>query len=230
LLKIEDIHTETNQIIQYFPVTEKPFLAMIELPDGTLMCGTENDGLIHVNKDGSVIHHYLYNKTDTKGILGNSIWSLFLDSSERIWVGYYNAGVAIYDKRHDKFKEIENIYNNSNSLNVSSVTAILKDDSGDFWIGLDGGGIDVYNPELNTFTHINTSENKAFSGLTNDYIQSLFIDSKQNINNIFGITEGLDGTMWFASWSKGLHAYNPDTNTFMHCDSELFLENGIPEE
>jgi len=89
---------------------------MIELPDGTLMCGTENDGLIHVNKDGSVIHHYLYNKTDTKGILGNSIWSLFLDSSERIWVGYYNAGVAIYDKRHDKFKEIENIYNNSNSL------------------------------------------------------------------------------------------------------------------
>ena len=262
LLKIEDIHTETNQIIQYFPVTEKPFLAMIELPDGTLMCGTENDGLIHVNKDGSVIHHYLYNKTDTKGILGNSIWSLFLDSSERIWVGYYNAGVAIYDKRHDKFKEIENIYNNSNSLNVSSVTAILKDDSGDFWIGLDGGGIDVYNPELNTFTHINTSENKAFSGLTNDYIQSLFIDSKQNIwagtwgsgvfvlkkgskkfinynikttrgdlrsNNIFGITEGLDGTMWFASWSKGLHAYNPDTNTFMHCDSELFLENGIPD-
>jgi len=262
LLKIEDIHTETNQLIQYFPVTEKPFLAMIKLPDGTLMCGTENDGLIHVNTDGSVMHHYLYDKTDAKGILGDSIWSLFLDSNERIWVGYYNAGIAIYDKRHDKFKEIENIYNDSNSLNISSVTAILKDDSGKFWIGLDGGGIDVYNPELNTFTHISSKENKVFSGLTNDYIQSLFIDSKQNIwagtwgsgvyvlkkgakkfinynikttrgdlrsNYIFSIAEGLDGTMWFASWYKGLHAYNPDTNAFMHCDSELFLENGIPD-
>ena len=204
LFKINNVNDEKNQLItiNHFLVTENRFMSIINLSDGTLMCGIENDGLIHIHEDGSVINHYLFTKTDAKGILGNSIWSLFLDNNERIWVGYHNAGVAIYDKLHDKFKDIESLHNDSNSLQIGSVTSIVKDPLGNFWISLDGGGIDVLDPKSNQFTHINSSENKVFSGLTNDYIESLFVDSNQNI--------------WAGSWGNGLYLLKKGSKKFIN--------------
>ncbi|MGB5417379.1 ligand-binding sensor domain-containing protein, partial [Algibacter sp.] len=199
-----NINNEENQFIKldHFSVSENRILSIINLSDGTLMCSTENDGLFHLNADGQIINHYLANKTDVKGIVANSIWHLFLDRNERIWISYYNSGIGIYDKLYDKFKDIESLQNNSNSLQIGSVTAITNDQSGNFWVSLDGGGIDVFNHELNQFTHINSSENKVFSGLTNDYIESLFIDSNQNI--------------WAGSWSKGLFLLKKGSKKFIN--------------
>ena len=208
LFKINNVKSKKNKLtkINHFSVSKNHFFSIISLPDGTLMCGIENDGLIHINKEGDLINHYLSNKTDTKGILGNSIWSMFLDNDERIWIGYHNAGVAIFDKFNDKFKDLESLHNNSNSLQMGSVTSIVKNQFGDFWIGLDGGGIDVFDPKLNQFTHINSSENKVFSGLTNDYIESIFIDSKQNI--------------WAGSWGNGLYLLKKGSKKFINFTTE----------
>jgi signal transduction histidine kinase/ligand-binding sensor domain-containing protein/DNA-binding response OmpR family regulator len=204
LFKINSVNSKKNQLvkIKHFLLTENRFMSIINLSDGTLMCGIENDGLIHINEDGSVVNHYTSKKTDAKSLLCNSIWSLFLDHNERIWVGYHNAGVAIYDKLNDKFKDIESVHNDSNSLQIGSVTAIVKDPLGNFWIGLDGGGIDVLNPRLNKFIHINSSENKVFSGLTNDYIEALFVDSNQNI--------------WAGSWGNGLYLLKKGSKKFIN--------------
>ncbi|MEZ7499214.1 two-component regulator propeller domain-containing protein [Flavobacterium sp. Arc3] len=204
LFKINSINNKKNQLvtIKHFLLTKNRFMSIINLSDGTLMCGIENDGLIHINDNGSVINHYTSKKTDAKGLLCNSIWSLFLDHNERIWVGYHNAGVAIYDKLNDKFKDIESLYNDSNSLQIGSVTSIVKDPLGNFWIGLDGGGIDVLNPKLNKFTHINSAESKVFSGLTNDYIEALFVDSNQNI--------------WAGSWGNGLYVLKKGSKKFIN--------------
>lgn len=204
LFKINKINNEENQFIKidHFSISENRILSIIELSDGTLMCSTENDGLFHLYADGQIINHYLANKTDVNGIVANSIWYLFLDRNERIWISYYNSGIAIYDKLYDKFKDITSLQTNSNSLQIGSVTAITKDHLGNFWIGLDGGGIDVFNPELNQFTHINSIENKVISGLTNDYIESLFIDSNQNI--------------WAGSWSKGLFLLKKGSKKFIN--------------
>lgn len=204
LFEINNVTGQKNLLnrIHHFSFTKNRFMSIINLPDGSLMCGIENDGLIHIRKDGSVINHYLSKKTDAKGILVNSIWSLFLDNNERIWIGYHNAGIAIYDKLHDKFKDIESLPNNSNSLQIGSVTSIVKDPLGNFWIGLDGGGIDVFNPKSNQFTHINSSKNNLFSGLTNDYIESIFIDSKQNI--------------WLGSWGNGLYLLKKGSKKFIN--------------
>jgi signal transduction histidine kinase/ligand-binding sensor domain-containing protein/DNA-binding response OmpR family regulator len=204
LFKIDKINNKEDHIIKIdqFSVSENRILSIINLSDGTLLCSNENDGLFHLNADGQIINHYLANKTDVKGIVSNSIWYLFLDRNERIWISYYNSGIGIYDKLYDKFKDIESLHNNSNSLQIGSVTAITKDQSGNFWVGLDGGGIDVFNPKLNQFTHINSSENNLFSGLTNDYIESLFIDSNQNI--------------WAGSWSKGLFLLKKGAKKFIN--------------
>jgi signal transduction histidine kinase/ligand-binding sensor domain-containing protein/DNA-binding response OmpR family regulator len=204
LFKINKISNKENEFksLDHFAVSENRIMSIIKLSDGTLMCSTENDGVFHLNADGQIKNHYLANKTDVKGIVANSIWCLFLDRNERIWLCYYNAGIGVYDNLYDKFNDIESLHDNSNSLDIGSVTAIAKDQSGNFWVGLDGGGIDVYNPQSNQFTHINSSKNNVFSGLTNDYIESLFIDSNQNI--------------WAGSWSKGLFLLKKGAKNFVN--------------
>ncbi|RTE52792.1 hybrid sensor histidine kinase/response regulator [Arenibacter aquaticus] len=183
-----------------------PFFTLMALPDGTLMCGTENDGLFHIDNNGEVLHHYLSNKKDEKSLLSNSIWTLYLDNDQKIWLGYYNKGVAVYDKLYDKFKDIESLYNNPKSLQISSVTSIVKDKKGMLWLGMDGGGIDILDLEENKYTHINRNNNGEYSGLTSDYIQAVFIDSKENI--------------WAGSWNKGIYFLKKGSKKFINYNTE----------
>jgi len=165
------------------------------------MCSRENDGLFHIDVNGHVLNHYLSRRTNESSILSNSIWSLYLDRNKRIWLGYYNAGIGVYDQLYDKFEEIESLGDNLNSLKNTAVTAIVEDNYDKLWIAMDGGGIDVFDSKLNKSTHISSSENKTYSGLTNDYIVSLFVDSKQNI--------------WAGSWANGLFFLKNGSKNFV---------------
>lgn len=186
--------------------TSTRILSLVALPEGGLLCGTENDGLIHLNTKGKVINTYLYTKTNEKSILSNSIWSLFIDKNERIWIGYYNRGVGVYDKLFDKFKNIESIPNNSNSLQLGAVTGIVQDELDKLWICMDGGGIDTYDLKTHTFTHINKTNKNEYSGLTSNYLECIFIDSKKNI--------------WAGSWNNGLFFLKNGTKKFINFNTE----------
>lgn len=204
LIKVESQGTLKTGL-KRFPITNKLIRSIILLPDSTLMCGTENDGLIHINENGTVLNNYLADKTDINSIRSNSIWSMLLDNKQRIWMGYYNSGIAVYDKLYDKFNDFKSIGNNENSLQSNSVTGISQDESGKIWISMDGGGIDVYNPENNKFTHVN-SEKSPYKNLTSLDIQTVFIDSKQNV--------------WAGSWNDGIFLLKKGTKTFIHINKE----------
>ncbi|MFV9552306.1 two-component regulator propeller domain-containing protein [Algibacter sp. PT7-4] len=187
-------------------ITNKRIFSIVKLGDGTILCGTENDGLIHVNTNGNIINTYLYNKEDENSLLSNSIWSLFRDKDDRIWLGYYNSGLGIYDNLYDKFNHIKSIKNNKNSLSNPSVTGLNKDKNGNLWICLDGGGVDIYNTNTQKFTHINTKSTSIYSGLTSDYIECMFVDSKNNI--------------WLGSWSDGLFVLPNGSKKFINYNIE----------
>lgn len=188
--------------IDKYLFSQNTFFTIITLPDGTLMCGTENNGLFQINAQGEVLNHYVSSKNDESSILSNSIWSLYLDSDNKIWLGYYNKGVAKYDKLYDKFNNIASYYNNPNSLQIGSVTSIAQRSNGDFLIGMDGGGIDIVDLQNNSFTHINISTKGEYTGLTSDYIQTIFIDSKENI--------------WAGSWDKGIYFLRKGSKNFVN--------------
>ncbi|MFV5698404.1 two-component regulator propeller domain-containing protein [Flavobacterium sp. ZT3R17] len=193
LFKIKSNDNSKDHLLEinHFQISQNRLLSIITLPDKTLMCGTENEGLFHIDSNGEILNHYLSSKYERKNILSNSIWSLFLDRNERIWMGYYNAGIGVYDKLYDKFENLESIPGIPNSLQINSVTAIVKDHFNKFWLAMDGGGIDVFDPKSSQYTHIGPTENKVFSGLTNNYVEALFIDSKQNI--------------WAGTWNGGVY-------------------------
>ncbi len=186
--------------VEHFPLSRKRILSAITLSDNSLLFGSENDGLFHLRSDGTVIKHYLSDRTDDNSILSNSIWSLFLDDNERVWMGYYNNGVAVSDKLYDKFNNIESLSNNENSLKEDSVTGMSQDASGDIWIVMDGGGLDIYSPISGKITHVNGEGYGLYQGLDSDYLQTIFIDSKENV--------------WIGSWDNGIYFLKKGSRVF----------------
>lgn len=113
-----------------------------------------------------------------------------MDKEKRIWLGYYNKGLGVFDRINTKVKGIESLAGNPQSLQTNCVTGIAKDHEGQLWISMEGGGVDVYNPETKNFKHITKSDTQFYSGLTNNNITKVFVDKKQNV--------------WLASWNEGI--------------------------
>ncbi|MCB4807068.1 response regulator [Tamlana sp. 62-3] len=237
--------------------TQNKIMSIAQLPDNSIIIGTENDGFIHLNKNNSVIKH-LKSSSKNNNILHNSIWKLFIDKNDRIWMGYYNSGVAISDKLFDKFKDITSIPNNNNSLKTNSVMGIVNDSNNNLWIATDGGGIDIYNTLTKKIKHINTTDTNYYSGLTSNYIISIFKDSQNNIwagswdkgvfflgkdskkfinynkensglksNIIMNFSEDTNGNINIGTFYSGIHIFNPKTKEIVNFEPDAFIKHGI---
>jgi len=190
LLKLKK-QEEGSYYSEQFAFTDKRIFDIKKLKDDTIICATENDGVFVVDSNGNTIYNYTYDKFDPNSIRSNSIWSVFVDDQERIWLGYYNKGIGVFDKLYDKFSHLQSLPYSVNSLQSPSVTGIVQDNENNFWIGIDGGGIDKYNPETKEFTHLSNDKNKNYKALENLDIQTLFIDRNENI--------------WAGTWSSGIY-------------------------
>jgi len=145
LLKV-DLYSKTKQVVSY-PITKKRIMSILATDAKTILCATENDGLIVVNDQGIVQKKYVNNKFNIRSLSSNSVWSLFVDKENRIWLGYYNKGLGIFDKIDSKVSIIESLPGNPQSLQTSCVTSVAKDQQGQLWISMEGGGVDIYNPK-----------------------------------------------------------------------------------
>ena len=179
------------EALNHLTITSKKIMDFAQLADKSLLVGTENEGLFHLDNEGNKLRHYSLDNSEDAGLLHNSIWSLFVDNNERIWLGYYNSGLAISDRLYDKFLHIKSIKNNDNSLKAGSVKEMVKVKRNELWIATDGGGIDIFNTENNTVSHINSKDSSHYNGLFSDYIGAMLLDSEKNL--------------WVASWDNGLY-------------------------
>lgn len=200
LIKIKP-ETDNYQFENYF-ITKNKILSIVESSEDYIICGTENDGLFVVNYKGQVVHRYLHSKYNNFSLKSNSVWSLFEDKENRLWLGYFNTGLGIFDRPNSKFNAIESFINNENSLQTSFVTSVVKDKKGNLLISNEGGGLDIYNPNDKSFIHVNKNNQNYYSGLDASDIQTIFIDSKQNI--------------WIGSWDRGIYFLKNGTTRFIN--------------
>lgn len=192
--------------IKHLKISSKKIMTIRELPNGTIAIGTENDGLFHINSDGEVIKNYRTSNTLESNILHNSIWSVFVDHNQRIWIGYFNSGVAVSDELYDKFSDIKSLPDEENSLEIGSVMAMMKDDDNRLWIATDGGGIDLYNQNLSKIGNIPNSNNPIYKGLSTDYIKCMIKDSNGNI--------------WLGTWGSGIFLLKKGAKKFVNFSLE----------
>jgi len=167
--------------IENKPITSKRILSLSLKDNGNILCGTENDGLFEIQNKNEVVTNYKFDKNIQNGIKSNSIWSIYTDKKDRVWLGYYNNGIDVHNDNYNKFESLKSIPGFSNSLSSSSVTGIIKDNKERLWISTTDGGIDVFNIRDKDFENINDPRNTIATGLNKAETTTIFRDSNGNI-------------------------------------------------
>ena len=205
-------HMNVNEI----SFTDKRVLALEEYRDGKILCGTENDGLFVLDYEGKILDRFVSGSPETFTIASNSIWSIFSDDEDRIWLGYYDKGIDKYDPRHFKFKFFEN-NSSENKPFPRSISGIARDNNGLIWFSCIDRGVYAYNTKTGDYFNLNDPENKLAKGLNSFDIPSLHIDKSGNV--------------WVASWYSGVYLLKKGTKQFLNFNiethPEIFKSNRI---
>lgn len=195
-----------NYTIQSFPITKRRVLSLLNVDQNEILCATENDGLFLLDQKGRVLKNYTSNKADYYSLKSNSIWCLFSDKEKRIWLGYYNKGVDVFDKLYSKFGILGTAsFNDPTATETGSVTGLAKDATGKVWMSIEGGGISIYNPSTKKIIKVSSKNSSGYSGIKNDDVQTVFIDSHENV--------------WAGTWNEGIFFLKKGSNHFVNIDA-----------
>jgi signal transduction histidine kinase/ligand-binding sensor domain-containing protein/DNA-binding response OmpR family regulator len=171
--------------------------------DGILWMGTYQQGLY--GYDGKTFQNYLPNLKNPNGLRDVNIWSVFVDSKNRIWLGTLNEGLHLFNKQKGTFRNFS-IDDKNFPTNNSYVVALEEDKYGNIWVG-GGDGIDILNLE--------TGDHKYYSGGTMGLTGSQITD----------IHRDASGTMW-VSTTKGLNIFDEMEDSFV----SFTKADGLPSQ
>ncbi len=138
--------------------------------DNNLWVGT-TDGLVYYEIDNQLTDRL----TQSHGLAGNEISTVFTDSKNIVWVGSRGKGITKINGA-----KIEKI----NINQKITPTAIIEDTKGNLWIGTEGKGVMIFNGDTIIKKY------GVSNGLLSDYISLLNIDNNGNI--WIGTNKGLN--------------------------------------
>jgi len=174
-----------------------------EFPEGIIWIGTEDQGLNKVYLDASrrpfSFKHYGYQPGNPNSITSNKIYSFFVDTSNKLWIGT-DKGLTILDVETETFKQYLPDTANPKSLSNSTVFSIYGDKSGNIWLATDYG-INKYDPVADGFVH---------------YVHQPNDENSVIHNEILSFCEDSQGNFWIGTYGKGLDKFNPQTGKFTH--------------
>ena len=117
----------------------------------------DGDGFLWVGSQSGLQRWDGYRFWTYKQVLGsmtslpdNLVQALYTDSQGRLWVGTSSGGLAMYDRREDRFVRYRRSPNDLNRVNLFSITG---DGGRGLWIGSDTG-LDHLDTDSGVFTHV----------------------------------------------------------------------------
>ncbi|MBN1925051.1 MAG: hypothetical protein JW798_04380 [Prolixibacteraceae bacterium] len=143
------------------------------------------------------ITHFENEPTNPRSIGGNSIFCIYQDRLNDIWLGTFSRGVNYYSQRAKKFYIVDEMLGSSKSINNNLVNAFYED-STYLWVGTEGG-LDRFHKKKGVWQHFKY-ENHNPNSLASDPVFKIYQDSRDNL--------------WIGNWAGGLNLYNPSTNNF----------------
>lgn len=140
----------------------------------------------NIEKGDFRFDRFFYNEQKKSG---EDILVIFEDSQNRIWVGTYESGLSLYDRKAKRFVSYR-LYNPSEG-NSNVVHGILEDKEGNLWIS-SNQGITRFDPEQGTMLTFDESDGLV----SNEFNNSACLKSSS-------------GMMYFGG-PDGLSAFIPD--------------------
>lgn len=104
------------------------------------------------------------------------IYSILLDSKDKLWIGSYGNGLYVYDMITEDVANYVPIKTNPYSFSYHDVLDIFEDELGTIWIGTDGGGICFYDQYLQKF-HL-ASNITLPEKINVDVVRAIYSDEK----------------------------------------------------
>lgn len=142
-----------------------------------------------------VSKHYLFDATNNKSILSNSIWTIVEDKDGLIWIGTYDKGVGIFNPVTETCMSLSDFMKKPIDM-AKRIQSIYQDKKGDMWFGSGGNGLFHYNRKQNELYNYTETD-----GLCN--------------NTIYGITEDANHNLWLTT-DKGLSNFQTSKNEFLN--------------
>lgn len=163
--------------------------AIQEDKEGNLYIATTLSGLVILDKNRRITHHFQHDPTDPHSFIQGQVTSLLLDSEERLWIASDKGGICLYDRIRHSFIHFtsENSPLNSNAVRALTETTPGKIIAGTF------SGLNEIDGNTGRITPLPFDPDKP--GCLSHYsVHSLLYDRA--------------GALWVGTW-KGLNYYNP---------------------
>src|SRR5690606_10743865 len=109
----------------------------------------QGNGLNILGPKDNIVH---YSHAGIVPLSAKTVWSIFKDKSNTIWLGTREQGLIQFDKRKGEIKKYRHATDNGNTLPSNNIRAIAQADKGNLWIGTEGDGISYFDVDRETFT------------------------------------------------------------------------------
>ena len=164
----------------------------------------QNDNLMLIGIDGEGIVAYDISKKsiantdfyiDNINIKKSKVHSLLTDSSNNLWIGIYQKGVAFIPSQANMFNYIGNFSSIRNYIGSNCITALCETtDKGKLIVGTDNDGIYLLDKNYNFIQHLTQDKNPDVPPT----VMCLFEDSNKKV--------------WIGSYLSGISVFDSQTN------------------
>ena len=133
--------------------------------DNQLWIATDGGGINILDFQTMKFSHLKHISDDEQSLPNNSIYRLYKDQMDNIWIGSIHGGLFAIKKVFIKtYKDVP--LNNLNGISERTVVSIFEDKDTLLWIGTDGGGINSFDQKTNTFHHYPTTYGEKVTSIT----------------------------------------------------------------
>lgn len=162
----------------------------------------ENLMLIGIDGEGIVAYDILKKSIadtdfyiDNINIKKSKVHSLLTDSSNNLWIGIYQKGVAFIPSQANMFNYIGNFSSIRNYIGSNCITALCETtDKGKLIVGTDNDGIYLLDKNYNFIQHLTQDKNPDVPPT----VMCLFEDSNKKV--------------WIGSYLSGISVFDSQTN------------------
>lgn len=235
--------TEKRRFSETLTAGNNIITSLATAPENSLLAATDGDGiLIYSTDNGEVKHHLKYENSDKALLRSNSVYSIYVDDLNLLWVGYYQDGADYLPNRQEVFEVykydgfIDTHSHAVRALDIDGSRKMIGTREGLYYIDeVTGRRAKFSTPKIrsNIIFSIKRIGNRYYVGTYNGgmYVfnpQSLelsdFEPGKAPFVNgsIFCIEQSADGDMWIGT-SKGVFRYRDgkEKDHFTHSNSQL---------
>ncbi|MBK1876059.1 hybrid sensor histidine kinase/response regulator [Pelagicoccus mobilis] len=174
---------------------------LLEYPRGTLMVAVDQGGLNLMDLETRRFSYQSKALKTGRGLSSDGVLSLYADEEGILWLGTSRSGVDFFNPKMSRFRTYRSDpYLPMNSLADNVVGCVYEGLSGRIFIGTDGGGVSVYDPRKDTFQNIKVDPEDR------NYLPT---------KTIRKIDQKTDGSIWVATWDKGICALIEEEGEFL---------------